>query len=215
MGWHQVRLKEVEQALEEMKLVILFGHDRIDSNLLQISVSRRAYFRLYYLLKADDQKKVRSTLIEFVNNHQHKYFPEMTLIEKLVELALPIEKAAYDSSGAQETWLIRTATDLLRTYVKQDRPRDEIIAKISGEIYRKMRREYVADRLNSIENFATGVYDLLYVEGWKKHIPTANVQKDWIYEFAFVFKKRSMVWFEENKRNKQNSPGADDAPKAE
>lgn len=215
MGWHQVRLKEVQNALDEMKLVILFGHDRIDSNLLQISVSRRAYFRLYYLLKSDDQNKVRYTLIEFVNKHQHQYFQEMTLIEKLVEAALPIEKAAYDSSGAQETWLIRTATDLLRTYVKQGRPREEIIAKISGEIYRKMRREYVADKLNSIENFAAAVYDLLYVEGWKKHIPTANVQKDWIYEFAFVFKKRSNAWFEENKRNKASKSPDHVALKAE
>lgn len=200
MGWHSVRLNEVEQVLSEMNLVISYGPKRVDANLLQLAASRRAYFRLYYMLTQDERKKVQRALTEFVINHHSKYFPEMTIIQQLVELALPIEKAAHDSSGAQETWLIRTAIDYLRTYAKQERPREDIISKISGEIYRKMRREYVADKLNSIENFATAVYDLLYVEAWKKQLPTTNVQKDWIYEFAFVFKKRSREWFDENRK---------------
>lgn len=215
MGWHSVRLSEVEQTLLEMNLVISFGPKRVDTNLLQLANSRRAYFRLYYMLTQDERKKVQRALLEFVTLHHTKFFPEMTIIQQLVELALPIEKAAHDSSGAQETWLIRTATDYLRTYAKQERPREEIIAKISGEIYRKMRREYVADKLNSIENFATAVYDLLYVEAWKMQLPTANVQKDWIYEFAFVFKKRSREWFEENKKSKGEQPPQTDTSKSE
>lgn len=203
LGWHQVRLKNVEAVLEEMKLVILFGHDRVDSNLLQLATSRRAYFRLYYLLKPDDQKKVVGALTSFISNHPQYFKDDMTIIEQLVALALKIEVADRKSSGATETWLIRTATDLLRTYAKQERPRDEIIHKISGEIYRKMRREYVVDKMNAIETFATGVYDLLFVEGWKSHLPTSNAQKEWIYEFAFVYKKRSSEVLDEFFRNKK------------
>jgi hypothetical protein len=202
LGWHQVRLKNVEAVLEEMKLVILFGKDRVDSTLLQIATSRRAYFRLYYLLKTDDQKKVVAALTDFICNHPSHF--NMTIIEQLVALALKIEVADRKSSGATETWLIRTATDLLRTYAKQERPRDEIIHKISGEIYRKMRREFVQDKLQTIENFAAGVYDLLFVEGWKSHLPTSNVQKDWIYEFAFVYKKQSNEMLNEFFRNKKD-----------
>lgn len=212
LGWHQVRLKNVEAVLEEMKLVILFGHDRVDSNLLQLAMSRRAYFRLYYLLKADDQKKVIGALTDFISNHP-QYF-NMTIIEKLVALALKIEVADRKSSGATETWLIRTATDSLRTYAKQERPRDEIIYKISGEIYRKMRREYVQDKMQTIENFAAGVYDLLFVEGWNSHLPTSNAQKDWIYEFAFVYKKQSIEYWEEYNRNKKNKDEQPPAPDA-
>lgn len=204
LGWQQIRLKEVSAVLEEMKLILAFGKDRIDHTILQIGTNRRAYFRLYYLLKADDQKKVQSLLTSFISNHPQYFQTDMTTIEQLVELALVIEVAEFRSSGASETWLIRTATDLLRQYAKQSRPREEIIAKISGEIYRKMRREYIVDKLNAIEKFATGVYDLLFVGAWQKRLPTANVQKDWIYEFAFVYKKKSIEYWDQRKREKQD-----------
>ena len=115
----------------------------------------------------------------------------MTITEELVELAVKIDQANYKSSGAQETWLIRTATDFLRQLIKQGYEREEIIGKISGEIYRKMKNEYVEDKLNTIENFSTAVYDVLYMKGWRGQIPISDDQKKWIYEFAFVYKKRS------------------------
>lgn len=225
LGWHQVRLSEVEAVLNEMKLVLSFGVERIPANLLQIAISRRAYFRLFYRLNADDQKKVRQMLTDFLSTHPQHFLPSMTIIEQLVGLALKIEVASLKSSGATETWLIRTATEKLRTYHKQERPREEIIAKISAEIYRvmknkpmwitleitnaseqvapKVRLQSIEEKMTAIENFATAVYDLLFLEAWKEKLPTANFQKDWIYEFAFIFKKQSIKYWEEYNRNKK------------
>lgn len=190
LGWHQVRLLEVEEVLSEMTLLLLFNPKMLESNLLKVAKDRRSYFQLFDKLKDDDQKKVRPRLEKFISSFKNR-FPTMTITEELVELAVKIDQANYKSSGAQETWLIRTATDFLRQLIKQGYDREEIIGKISGEIYRKMKNEYVEDKLNTIENFSTAVYDILYLKGWRGQIPISDDQKKWIYEFAFVYKKRS------------------------
>jgi hypothetical protein len=190
MGWHQVRLLEVEGVLLEMTLLLLYNPKMLESNLLKVAKDRRSYFQLFDKLKDEDKTKVRPRLEKFISSFKNR-FPTMTITEELVELAVKIDQANYRSSGAQETWLIRTATDFLRQLIKQGYSREEIIGKVSGEIYRKMKNEYVEDKLNTIENFATAIYDVLYVKGWRGQIPISDDQKKWIYEFAFVYKKRS------------------------
>ncbi len=186
LGWNEVRLGEVEEVLDEIRLVLTFGKNRIESNLLKIAQSRRVYFRLFYELKEKDQQKVVNSLNQFYTKYKHK-FPGMTITEELVKLAVKVDLAG--DSSASETWLIRTATEYLRRYTKQDKSREDVIQKICGEINRKLRMSN--PNPEPIEAFATAVYDKLYQQDWGGKIPAVNEEKDWIYQFAFLFSKES------------------------
>ena len=113
----------------------------------------------------------------------------MTITEELVQLAIRVDLA--NESSASETWLIRTATDYLRMFVKQGKSREDVIQKICGEINRKLRMNN--PNPNAIENFATAVYDRLYIEDWKEKLPPINQEKIWIYQFAFLFAQASKL----------------------
>lgn len=188
LGWDSVRLIHVKEALDEIRLVLIFGKDRIESNMLKIARSRKAYFTLYYLLHDKDKIKAYSPLITFYKKYKQK-FEGMTITEKLVELAVNVDVGF--KSGAEETWLIRTAMDFLRKYHKHGNSRDDIIQKTCGEIYRKLRMEN--PDTEAIKTFSTAVYDQLFLQDWQGEIPTVNVEKDWIYQFAFLFREQSLI----------------------
>ena len=188
LGWDKVRLININNVLEEISLVITFGASRLDGNLLKISENRNAYFTLYYLLKEDDKKKVYEKLRKFINNNP-KLFTGMTVTENLAELATKITMIGYSSSGSEETWLIRKALEILRKEVKQGFGREDIIQKTSGNIYKSMRLDEYVDT-DAIKKFAIAVYDELYVKEWKNVLPNKNREKDWVYQFAFLYKEK-------------------------
>lgn len=187
LGWNSVRLNEIDEVLDEIRLVLAFGKDRIESNLLKIGQSRLAYFTIYYSLKEDDKNKAYNPLVQFYKKYKHK-FPSMTVTEKLVELAVRIDIGF--KSSAEETWLIRTALEYLRKYHKQDNSREDIIQKMCGEIFRKKRMD--KPNMNAIKDFSTAIYDELFMKDWRGNIPTINQEKDWIYQFAFLFREKSL-----------------------
>lgn len=197
LGWHSVRLSEVEQVLEEIKLVLLFGKKKVEGNILKIATTRRAYFRLYNELKPTDKKKVFDKLMTFINNNQNK-FRGMTTIQKLVNIAVQIEQDA--SSGAKETWLIRTALDFIRTNFKEGLGKEDTIEQIAGAIYRKLRLS--GGETTIIEHFARAVYEELFEKQWKGKILNLNREKDWIYQFAFVFQKTHQERLDQNTARK-------------
>ena len=195
LGWDSIRLVQVQEVLDEMYLVLLFGKDRIESNLLKIAQNRSAYFTLYYLLHDEKVKeRVFYTLEKFYKKHPQK-FKGMTVTEQLVKLAVKIDVGF--KSSAEETWMIRTAMEYLRKYHKQGSSREDIVQKICGEIYRKLRMQ--KPDMEAIENFATAVYDELFIEDWKGSIPTVNMEKDWIYQFAFLYREHSLAHIQQNK----------------
>ena len=122
----------------------------------------------------------------------------MTTIEKLVDIALKIDSSA--KSGSEETWLIRTALDFLRKDVKEKLGKEDTIQQIAGNIYKTQRLEYTD--VTIIESFARAVYEELYENQWKKKLPTINRQKDWIYQFGFVFKQKSIIRMRQLKAEK-------------
>jgi hypothetical protein len=186
LGWNKVRLIDLNRVLDEINLILTLGSSRLDSNLLKISENRNAYFLLYYLLKEDDKKKVYDKLKKFINNNP-KLFTGMTVTEKLAELATNIKMIGYNSSGSEETWLIRKALEFVRKEVKQGFGREDVIQKTCGSIYKSMRLEYV--NADAIKEFAEAVYDELYKKEWKGTLPNLNREKDWIYQFAFLYKE--------------------------
>lgn len=224
MGWDSIRLVDFQSVWEEIELIPLFGKDRVASTLLKVSESRRAYFRLFYTQtdRLKNKEPLRCAIVQFVD-HQPQLFQDMHVNQELVARALRIEVASYKSSSSNETWLLRSALEKLRTYVRQEKERDAVVSKIAAEIYRRMKTDWIqrgtaepedentpyektvwakfdsAEGLAVIEDFAGAVYDLLYVQKWNKTLPSLNVQKDWIYEFAFLFKKASIA---ENDRRK-------------
>lgn len=187
LGWDDVRLVQLEEVLDEIRLVLTFGKNRIESNLLKIAQSRLAYFSIYYGLKDDDKKKVYSTLVNFYKTYKHKFLG-MTITEQLVELAVKIDTGFR--SSAEETWLIRTAFDYLRKYHKQGYGREDIVQKTCGEIFRKMRMQN--PDMGAIRDFANAIYDELFLKDWKGKVLTVNQEKDWIYQFAFLFREKSL-----------------------
>lgn len=189
LGWDKVRLVDINNVLEEMGLILTIGSSRLDSNLLKISENRNAYFPIYYLLKQDEKKRVYDKLRKFINNNS-KLFTGMTVTENLAELATKITMIGYNSSGSEETWLIRKALEYVRKEVKQGFGREDVIQKICGNIYKTVRLEYVNS--DAIKEFASAVYDELFVKEWKGKLPNLNREKDWIYQFAFVYREKSL-----------------------
>jgi hypothetical protein len=92
-------------------------------------------------------------------------------------------------SGSEETWLIRAALDFLRKNVKVGLGREDTIQQIAGHIYKTLRKDRPDEQ--AILAFATAVYDDLYLGQWKGEIPNLNRQKDWIYQFGFVYRMLS------------------------
>jgi CRISPR-associated protein Csc3 len=190
LEWDKVRLMNIDNVLEEISLILTFGSGRLSGNLLKVSEDRNAYFTLYYLLKEDDKKKVYDKLKNFITNN-FKLFSKMTITENLAEVATKITLIGYNSSGSEETWLIRKALEYVRREVKQGYKREDVIQRISGNIYKTMRLDYV--NIEVIQEFATAVYDQLYVNEWKQQLPNLNREKDWIYQFAFLYREKSLA----------------------
>ncbi len=193
LGWNNVRLINIDNVLEEISLILTLGSSRLDSNLLKISENRNTYFTLYYLLKDDEKKKVYEKLRKFINNNP-KLFTGMTVTENLADLATKITMIGYNSSGSEETWLIRMALEYVRKEVKQGFGREDVIQKTCGSIYKSIRLDAYVDA-EAIKEFAIAVYDELFIKEWKGKLPNINREKDWIYQFAFLYKEKSTEKF--------------------
>lgn len=191
LGWDKVRLIEANNVLDEISLVLTLGINQLKSNILKIAEGRNAYFTIYYLIKdAEDKNNVYDKLRKFINNNL-KLFTGMTVTENLAELATKITMIGYSSSGSEETWLIRNALEFVRKEVKQGFGREDVIQKTCGSIYKSIRLDdYV--NTDAIKEFATAVYDELFVKEWKEKLPNLNREKDWIYQFAFLYKEKSL-----------------------
>jgi len=192
LGWNKVRLCNIEMVLDEISLLMELGKSRksINSGLvLNYAESPNSIFRAFYefSMRKNDQEvnNAKNKLKEFINKYPLK-FKNMTTIEKLVDIALQIQSSA--KSGSEETWLIRTALDFIRKDVKEKLGKEDTIQQIAGNIYKTQRLEYA--NIKVIENFAKAVYEDLYENQWKRKLPTINRQKDWIYQFGFVYKMR-------------------------
>jgi len=192
LGWNKIRLYNIEMVLDEISLLFELGKSKksINSGLvLNYAESPNSIFRAFYEFSMRKEKKeiinARNKLKEFINNYPLK-FKNMTTIEKLVDIALQIQSSA--KSGSEETWLIRTALDFVRKNRKEKRSKADTIQQIGGNIHKTLRQEKVNSPV--IELFAKTVYEELYEKEWKGNLPTINRQKDWIYQFGFVYKMR-------------------------
>jgi hypothetical protein len=190
LGWDKVRLINIDKVLDEISLVLTLGKDNLNCNLLKIAECRDAYFSIYYLLKEDDKKKVYEKLKNFINNNLN-LFSNMTVTEKLADLATNIKIVGYSSSGSEETWLIRKALEFVRKEVKQGFCREDAIQKTCGSIYKSLRLDNYVNT-DAINEFAIAVYDELFVKEWKGKLPNLNREKDWIYQFAFLYRGKSI-----------------------
>ena len=204
LGWNKVRLNQINEVLDEISLLMELGKSRksINSGLvLNYAENPNSIFQAFYRFAVQkEQKDVTNAeykLIDFINKYPLK-FKNMTTIEKLVDIALKIDSSA--KSGSEETWLIRTALDFLRKDVKEKLGKEDTIQQIAGNIYKTQRLEYTD--VTIIESFARAVYEELYENQWKKKLPTINRQKDWIYQFGFVFKQKSIIRMRQLKAEK-------------
>ena len=190
LGWNKVRLTQINEVLDEISLLMELGKSRksINSGLvLNYAESPNSIFRAFYEFAAQKKDKeirnARNNLKTFINKYPHK-FKNMTTIEKLVDIALQIQSSA--KSGSEETWLIRTALDFIRKNRKEKRSKADTIQQIGGNIHKTLRQERVNSAI--IELFSKTVYEDLYEKEWEGNLPTINRQKDWIYQFGFVYK---------------------------
>ncbi|MFA5639478.1 MAG: hypothetical protein WC946_03195 [Bacteroidales bacterium] len=203
LKWNKIRLVNLDNVLEEINLFLSFGISpktkKLRLNLLRVAEHKNYLFTAYYLSNDEDKKNVYSKLKKFINNNKNN-IKGMTVTENLAELATKITTIGYNSSGSEETWLIRTALDFVRKEIKQGFDRDNVIQRISGNIYKSIRLDYV--NMETIKDFATAVYDELYVKEWGRKLPNLNREKDWIYQFAFVYKEKCIQKIDEITANK-------------
>jgi hypothetical protein len=195
LGWDRVRLNELEMVMEERDLLHSIGSYSKSMNtglVLDYAESPNSIFKAFYQFSSKNDETQANMMASKINNFIIKYpykFKGMTVIEKLVEIALQIDSSA--KSGSEETWLIRSALDFLRKNVKEKLSKEDTIQQIAGNIYKTLRQGYTDTSI--IEMFARLVFEELYEKEWKKSLPTLNRQKDWIYQFGFVFKQKSVL----------------------
>ena len=205
LSWDAIRLVNLDNVLDEINLVLSFGvskkanKQKLKLNLLRYAENRNYLFTAYYLYEGEYKNTVYYNLKKFINNNPN-LFTSMTVTENLAELAIKITTIGYNSSGSEETWLIRTALDFLRKEVKQGFDRENVIQRTSGNIYQSLRLDYV--NMEAIKDFATAVYDELYKKEWVGTLPNKNREKDWIYQFAFVYKEKCIQKIDESIANK-------------
>jgi hypothetical protein len=186
LGWHKVRLVDLEAVLAEIKLVLLLGKNRIEGNLLKIAQSRLAYFHIYYLLDNDHKKKVHPSLKKFIETYK-KLFPHMDILTQLADLAVKIKTGTKSSN--EESWMIRTALEFIRKHHRKGESRETTINLLAGDFYKKLRMKKT--KTDIIREFVTAIYDELFDKKWNKKMPSLNEAKEWIAGFAFVYREAS------------------------
>lgn len=202
LGWDNVRLVELESVLQEMRLLWTIGGN-INGNILQIAESRQAYFRIYALLDKDGKSKVHNVFNDFITKNRSK-FTGMTTIEQLADIALRLDKGTR--SGSNETWIIRIGLEHLRRNIKEKRTREDVIEKIAGQFYKNLRQDHwTADKQAAAGEFAAALYDRLFVQEWKQNLPTINREKDWIYQFGYVFSQKCQEFFSAKKAESEKA----------
>ncbi|MFW5982946.1 MAG: hypothetical protein ACOCQ4_00455 [bacterium] len=192
LGWNKVRLNEINNVLDEIDLLFALGKSKrsINSGLvLKYAENHNSIFKAFYEFKMrKEQQEVANAsnkLKNFIIKYPHK-FKNMTTIEKLVDVALKIQSSA--KSGSEETRLIREALDFIRKNRKENRDKEHTIQQIGGNIHKTLRQERIKSDI--IQEFARLVYEELYEKEWKGNLPSINRQKDWIYQFGFVYKMK-------------------------
>jgi hypothetical protein len=188
LGWQEVRLDTLQQVLAEIKLLLRFPKGKLTSHLHRLVESRMAYFRFFFEEDKKKQEALKLPLIDFIV-HYPNLFPHMTTMNHLVSLALPLKLGFR--SGADETGLIRTALYYLRLNRKEGGSRDQAIQQMAASIDRDLKSETKGSKHQQALDFATAVYDQLYVETWKGSLPTTNREKDWVYQFGFLLRMAS------------------------
>ncbi len=193
LGWDRVRLIDIDMVMDERDLLYSIGarNKSMDTGLvLNYAETPNSIFKAFYQYAAhnDDTQTnmIAAKITKFINKYPFK-IKGMTVIEKLVDIALQIDSSA--KSGSEETWLIRSALDFLRKNVKEKLSKEDTIQQIAGNIYKTLRQGYTDTSV--IESFAKLVYVELYENEWHEKLPTLNRQKDWIYQFGFVFKQKT------------------------
>ena len=114
----------------------------------------------------------------------------MSVMDKITDYAV---KASWGfGSMGEETWMIREALDVLKLGSKDKLDRDTIIEQIAGMLYKKLKSDSGNVDQTNLYNFATSVYDDLFLKEWKGKIPQPGRMKNWIYQFAFLYSMKSL-----------------------
>ncbi len=188
LGWNRIRIDQIDSVLEEISLFFTFGKKQITSNILKYAENKLSIFSIYYGLKEDDRKKVANKLTDFINKNKEEFV--MSVMDKITDYAV---KASWGfGSMGEETWMIREALDVLKLGCKEKLDRETIIEQIAGMLYKKLKGDSGNVDQTNLYNFSTSVYDDLFTNEWKGKIPQPGRMKNWIYQFAFLYSKKSL-----------------------
>lgn len=187
LGWDRIRIDEVEERLQEMNLLYKLGPKRIVSNVLSYAEERRSIFSAFYRLDDKEMDAIRNELINFVQSHREVF--SMSIMDKLTDCAVQIEWGF--GSGGAESGIIRDSLDILKACFKEKRDRDTTIQQIAGGLYKKHKPERDIPP-NTLLAFATTLYDDLFGGEWQQRIPQPGRLKNWINQFAFLYRMKSL-----------------------
>ncbi|PWJ43865.1 hypothetical protein [Sediminitomix flava] len=191
LGWNRVHLVHASAIFKEVAMCLeLFKHGKnLDTGLMtHYSNDRNIIFQAYYQFVSGNEKSAKS-IKEKINNFieenplKLKY---MSVVSELAEIALRIRTA--NKNFNQESELFRLALDTMREELRHEQSKEDVIERITGELFKKERLEYMGkDKKQACSDFATKMYEGLLEKEWKGQFPSQNRERRILYQFAYLY----------------------------
>src|SRR5205085_10492414 len=109
LGWDKIRIDEIEQRLDEMKLLLSLNPKRLVSNVLNYAEDRRYLFTAFAQLDDEDKARARENLRRhFDSLDENEKEKIMSVMNNLAQIAIEMVRPK-SGSASQETWIIRDA----------------------------------------------------------------------------------------------------------
>ena len=192
LGWDKTRIDQLEERLQEMKLLLDLNKKRLVSNILNYAEDSRYLFTAFEQLEDKEKPQARNSLSKFIEAQKgEKKEKLMSTMNNLAQVAIEMVQPK-SSSSSQETWIIRDALKVLKDCYKEKRDEETTIEQIAGDLRKTLKnRDYAS--LAMCEPFARVLYKELFIGEWKEHFPSPSRLRNWVNQFAFLYSEKGYL----------------------
>lgn len=192
LGWNKTRIDQLEERLQEMKLLLELNKKRLVSNILNYAEDSRYLFTAFEQVDDKEKSQARSSLSKFIEIQKGEQKEKlMSTMNNLAQIAIEMVHPK-SSSSSQETWIIRDALKVLKDCYKEKCDEETIIEQIAGDLRKTLKNRDYAN-LNMCEPFAKILYKELFIGEWNKHFPSPSRLRNWVNQFAFIYSEKGYL----------------------
>jgi hypothetical protein len=196
LGWSAIRIDEVRERMNEMKVLLSLSAKRLVTNVLNYAEDRRYLYTAFSTLKDEEKPNARGLLVSFVNSLREEEKEKlMSVMNNLAQIAIEMVRPKSGTTS-QESWIIRDALKVIKDCHKEGRDNETTIEQIAGELRKTLKNRDYAN-LSMCEPFANALYTQLFVEEWNGRFPQPNRLRNWVNQFAFLYAEKG--WLEYRK----------------